>query len=97
MGGMGSSTATIGNEVTDDPNATPEAKKAARAKLSAQFGLTDPNPPPAPAPNLADQLLKKAGADSLTTQAKTSRKSSFLTGAMGDVTDPLIKKKLGSY
>ncbi len=100
MCGMGSADVTIGNEVTNDPKATPKAKAVARSQLAKQFGLDDPNPPPPAAPDLADQLLQKAGATSLMRQqSKQGRKSAFLTGAMGDVTTPLVSKKtaLGGY
>lgn len=87
MGGMGNSTATISNSVTDDPSATPAAKAAARTKLSSQFGLTDTDPPPPPIADHADDLLRRAGATSLLRQdAKKGRQSTFLTESMTDIT-----------
>src|SRR5688500_8099545 len=100
MGGFGSSTATVGNEVTNDSRTTPEAKKAAAKKLAEEYGLNDPNPPPKGTPDLGDQLLAKAGIDTKKRLAsKQGRKASFLTGAMGDVTEPILtdKKALGKY
>lgn len=86
MGGMGSSTATISDSTIEDPSSTPEAKAAARAKLSSQFGLTDKSPPPPPIADHADDLLRRAGATSLLrTQAKVGRMSTFITGAIPDL------------
>lgn len=100
MGGFGQSTMTIGNEVTNSKTASPTAKAEAAKKLAEQYGLNDPNPPPAAAPDLGSSILAKAGIDAKMRAAnKQGRKSSFLTGALGDVTDPLVTKKsaLGEY
>lgn len=100
MGGFGQSTLTVGNETTNSSSATKEAKAAAAKKLAEQYGLNDPNPPPSAAPDLGSSLLAKAGIDAkLRAGNKQGRKASFLTGAMGDVTDPLVSKKtaLGDY
>lgn len=77
----------------------PDSKKAAfDAEVAARAPL-DTNQV-APGPDLADKLLRKAGATSLLRQqTKQGRKSSFLAGAMGDVTAPLLtpKSTLGGY
>jgi len=99
MGGLGSTTATIGNEVTNSKTATAEDKSAAAQKLAAKYGLTDPNPPPA-SPMLGDDLLRKAGIDSARRLAsKQGRKSSFLTGPGGAMMEPIVssKKASGKY
>lgn len=98
--GLGQSTATITPSNANDPKASPEAKAAAAKKLAEDYGLYDKDPPPPAAPDLGDQLLQKAGIDSkLRNASKQGRKSSFLTGAMGDVTEPIVseKKALGRY
>jgi hypothetical protein len=91
---------TVGNETTNNKTAPPADKTAAAKKLAEQYGLNDPNPPPPAPPSMGDKLLAKAGIDSkLRNASKSGRKSSFLTGAMGDVTDPIVsdKKALGKY
>lgn len=100
MGGFGQSTMTIGNEVTNSKTATPAAKAEAAKKLAEQYGLNDPNPPPPAPPDLGSSILAKAGIDAkLRAGNKQGRKAAFLTGAMGDVTEPLVTKKsaLGEY
>jgi hypothetical protein len=91
---------TIGDQTTNNPAAPADARKAAAKRLAEQYGLTDPNPPPSAAPGMGDALLRKAGIDAKVRAAsKQGRKSSFLTGAMGDVTNPILseKKALGKY
>lgn len=100
MGAFGQSTLTIGNETTNDPRKSQLARSAAAKKLAEDYGLNDPNPAPAAAPDLGSSLLARAGIDAkLRAGNKQGRKSSFLTGAMGDVTDPIVsdKKALGRY
>lgn len=99
MGGFGQSTMTIGNEVTNSSSATKEAKAAAAKRLAEQYGLNDPNPPPAAAPDLGSSILAKAGIDAkLRAGNKQGRKSQFLAGALGDVTSDITgKKATGRY
>lgn len=87
-----------------NPNTLADTNALYRGNMSpeeqATYDASQPLTPVAPAPDLADKLLRKAGATSLLSQAsKQGRKSSFLSGAMGDVTAPLLTKKstLGGY
>ncbi len=58
--GMGSTTATIGNQVTNSKTATPIEKKKAAKTLASAYGLIDKDPPP-----IAADLEQKATRDAM--------------------------------
>ncbi len=73
-----------------------EARAATDAAAKAEADAANPGP----APDLADKILSAGLTRSLQQQqSKQGRRSSFLTGSMGNVASPLVTQKtaLGQY